>query len=114
MNKQKHPESFKNLINEENQSEDDEEEEIKPDQNEPLSKEEKFFKNAKKIEKNKKSFKFMNEEDDEDDDDVGEFFKEQESTPIDKFETKKQIKRLRIRLMKLLENGSFVLNRSDC
>jgi hypothetical protein len=49
----------------------------------------------------------MNEEDDEDDDDVGEFFKEQESTPLDKFEIKKQIKRLRIRLMKLLENGKF-------
>ena len=53
----------------------------------------------------------MNElDEDEDDDELGEFFKEQEQTPQDKFEIKKQIKRLRIKLLRLIEKGKIYLN----
>ena len=68
----------------------------------------KFFKGMDKIHKNKKNFKFTNEEDDDvDENEVGEFFKDKPLTSTDKFEAKKQIKRLRIKLLKLLEEGIF-------
>lgn len=70
--------------------------------------EDKFFRNAEKIPKNKKNFKFISKEDSEDEDDIGEFFKEQPLTSTEKFDIKKQVKRLRIKLLKLLSEGNII------
>ena len=62
---------------------------------------------TKAIKTHNLQFKFINDEEESDDKDVGEFFKENFQLPSDKYETKKQIKRLRIKLIKLLEEGNF-------